>query len=112
VAHLGCDDEIKTQIMRLLQRVPAGKVISYGMLGKQCRPAISGYFCGRMMSRLGGDAPWWRVVAATGRLPASERSPQIGREQRELLEQEGVSFDGDGKVEKHCFITSVGESGG
>jgi alkylated DNA nucleotide flippase Atl1 len=41
------------------------------------------------------DAPWWRVVARSGRLPVAKRDPRLAMEQRDRLIAEGVPFVGD-----------------
>jgi alkylated DNA nucleotide flippase Atl1 len=56
---------------------------------------VGGYMVGRWMASCPEDVPWWRVVAKTGHLPVGKRDPRLGIEQRTLLEQEGVTFDGD-----------------
>ena len=97
-------DELRAQLPDLIRAVPAGRVISYGGLGARCRPPISGYICGRLLARGGGDLPWWRIVAKSGTLPVSKRDPAIAKFQRETLEGEGVEFDERGNVKPECFL--------
>lgn len=89
---------IIAQIYELARAIPEGKVLSYGVLGAQCDPPISGYICGRIMNGALEDVPWWRVVAKDGTLPISKRNPLLAKTQREKLESEGVQFGEDGKV--------------
>ena len=100
---------LREQVVRLCREVPQGRVESYGGLGKKCDPPISGYICGRVMGQVMDGTPWWRIVGKDGKLPISKRSPNHSREQRELLEREGVEFDDEGKVERRFF---VGEASG
>ena len=86
---------LRAQVERLCHAIPRGRVISYGALGARCEPPISGYVCGRVMGRVMDTAPWWRVVGKTGNLPIHKKGPERAREQRELLEGEGVEFDRD-----------------
>lgn len=86
---------LRAQVQRLCHEVPRGRVISYGALGARCEPPISGYVCGRVMGRIMDEAPWWRVVGKNGALPIHKKGPERAREQRELLEAEGVEFEGD-----------------
>ena len=86
---------LRAQVERLCREIPRGRVISYGALGARCEPPISGYVCGRVMARVMDASPWWRVVGKTGSLPIHKKGPERAREQRELLENEGVAFDGD-----------------
>ena len=99
------DDTIHRQLVALVRAIPAGRVIAYGALGARCEPPISGYFCGRIMGRKSDEAmPWWRVVAKNGTLPLARRSPELSRGQRETLEEEGVRFDADGRIETQFFL--------
>ncbi len=86
---------LRAQVERLCHAIPHGRVISYGALGARCEPPISGYVCGRVMGRVMDVAPWWRVVGKTGNLPIHKKGPERAREQRELLESEGVEFADD-----------------
>lgn len=86
---------LRAQVERLCREISRGRVISYGALGARCEPPISGYVCGRVMGRVMDVTPWWRVVGKTGNLPIHKKGPERAREQRELLEKEGVEFDGD-----------------
>ena len=86
---------LRAQVERLCHEIPRGRVISYGALGAKCEPPISGYVCGRVMGRVMDTAPWWRVVGKTGTLPIHKKGPERARQQRELLENEGVEFEGD-----------------
>jgi methylated-DNA-protein-cysteine methyltransferase-like protein len=86
------------QVFEQARSIPAGHVISYGALGALCDPPISGYVCGRIMGRVAPDVPWWRIVGKNGRLPIRKRNPNLGVEQRERLEAEGIVFDEDGGI--------------
>ncbi len=61
------DDEYVEEVLSLVERIPPGRVMSYG--------AIAEYLgrggprqVGSVMSHYGGPVPWHRVVAANGRL--------------------------------------------
>ena len=95
-------EQLRQQVRRLARAVPRGRVISYGELGVQCEPPISGYVCGRVMGQLMDDVPWWRVVAKNGQLAIGKRGPEHALKQRALLESEGVTFEGDA-VEMRFF---------
>jgi len=99
----------REQVIELCRAVPQGRVTSYGALGAQCDPPISGYICGRVMGQIMDGAPWWRVVGKDGKLPISKRSPNHSREQREKLESEGVRFDDEGVIERRFFVGEANE---
>lgn len=99
------DTDIAEQVYALVRAIPRGKVSSYGMIGAQCTPPISGYICGRIMQNIPDDVPWWRVVGKNGNLPISKRTPEYSLKQRQLLEEEGVGFDEKGQVRMNEFAT-------
>jgi len=101
--------QTREQVIELCRSVPQGRVTSYGALGAECDPPISGYICGRVMGQIMDGAPWWRVVGKDGKLPISKRSPNHSREQREKLESEGVRFDDEGKIERRFFVGEANE---
>jgi methylated-DNA-protein-cysteine methyltransferase-like protein len=74
------------RIIGVICSLRAGEVVSYGDVA-----ADAGYpGCARLVGRLlaaagAGDVPWWRVVAASGRLV-----PGLEIEQAALLEREGA----------------------
>lgn len=101
------NERLRLQVMARCREVPRGRVTSYGALGKQCDPPISGYICGRIMGNVMDDVPWWRVIGKDGKLPIAKRGPYHSQQQRELLEQEGIEFDDEGKVQARFFVTDA-----
>ncbi len=102
-------ERLRLQVMRLCQEIPEGRVSSYGAIGAQCDPPISGYICGRVMGQVMNGVPWWRIVGKDGKLPIAKRGPNQSREQRERLENEGVEFDEEGQIEKRFFVDASNE---
>lgn len=100
-------EAIRVQVHDIVRRIPAGRVMSYGAVGANCEPPISGYICGRIMNVVTEDVPWWRVVAKDGKLPISKRNPHLAHEQRALLEAEGVAFDDEDRVLMEEFRADV-----
>ncbi len=103
-------ESVRAQVYDLVRAVPIGRVMSYGAVGALCEPPLSGYVCGRIMNVVAGDVPWWRVVGKNGDLPVSKRNPHLAREQRALLESEGVAFDDDGRVVMERFRADAAEA--
>jgi alkylated DNA nucleotide flippase Atl1 len=60
-------EEYVEQVLSLVERIPAGRVMSYGaiasVVGERGPRQV-----GRVMSLSGGSVPWWRVVRADGGL--------------------------------------------
>lgn len=79
--------------------IPPGKVMSYGQVGDQLLPPLSGRVVGRIMYLAPETVPWWRVVGKDGDLRITKRDPRLARLQQRLLQQEGVLFLEDGRVD-------------
>ncbi len=87
------------EVYRLVRQIPAGRVMSYGQVGDWLVPPLSARIVGRVMYHAPDDVPWWRVVGRNGDLLIVKRDPHMAQLQRNLLEQEGVSFLQDGRVD-------------
>lgn len=84
----------------LVRACPAGRVTTYGWIGKAL-----GYPRGaRMVGWMMNESPRWasvpaqRVISAKGELSGSWAFGQRGR-MRQMLEQEGIVFGPDGRVD-------------
>jgi len=88
------------RIYEIVRMVPAGRVVSYGMvaaLTDRCTPRIVGYAMASIPE--GSDVPWHRVINSQGRI-----SLRAGADlQRKMLEAEGVVFDELGRVDLKRF---------
>ncbi len=91
---------IAARVYALVRACPAGRVTTYGWLG-----AALGYTRGaRMVGWIMNESPRWldvpaqRVISAKGELTGSWAFGQKGR-MKQLLEDEGVTFDAAGRVE-------------
>lgn len=87
------------ELWRLVRRIPAGQVISYGDLGKLMKHPATGRVVGRWMAQAPSDVPWWRVVARDGTFPIGKRGPKLSLEQEQLLREEAVPFLNSGRVD-------------
>lgn len=77
--------------IRVLQSLEPGEVVSYGEVAEQAGFPGAARAVGNVLKTVDG-LPWWRVVAANGRLvPGGEQR------QTELLTAEGVEVK-NGKV--------------
>lgn len=91
-----------TELRALVSSVPAGRVGSYGWLGRSLTNPVSGFLAGKWMAQV-DDVPWWRIVGATGELLVAKRDPDLAVQQRRALEKEGVEFDESGLVRREFF---------
>ncbi|MFK7743075.1 MAG: MGMT family protein [Planctomycetota bacterium] len=81
------------QVHALVRTVPSGSVTTYGDLGAQLGSKSVARHVGYAMAGVpeGSDVPWWRVVAAGGRLSQDEAA---AAEQAERLREEGLEVVG------------------
>jgi len=78
-------------VYRYVQRIPRGKVLTYGALAKALRLPGGARTAGRAMAATpsGKGIPWHRVLGARGKLLIREPYSSL---QRKLLESEGVAM--------------------
>ncbi len=63
------DGDFTEQVFELIDRVPMGRVVTYGAIADAIgRGGARGV--GGVMAREGAAVTWWRVVRADGSLPA------------------------------------------
>lgn len=91
---------LAARVYALVRACPAGRVTTYGWIGKAL-----GYPRGaRMIGWVMNESPRWasvpaqRVISAKGELSGSWAFGQRGR-MRHMLEQEGIVFDSEGRVD-------------
>lgn len=87
---------LQERIYLVVRQIPAGKVSTYGDIAAivgDCTARMVGY----AMAAAPGDIPWHRVINAQGKI--SPRGDAGGEElQRARLEDEGIGFSSEGKV--------------
>ena len=88
------DDRFVEAVLSVVERVPAGRVTTYGAIADHVGSGGPRQV-GRVMALYGGPVPWWRVVRADGTLAKGHR-------QKELLRAEGVRFRGDRVDMREC----------
>jgi len=85
--------EYVEEVLSLVERIPAGKVMSYGAIADALAEHSgrnSARQVGTIMARHGGGVPWHRVVTSAGRMP-----PGHEQEARQRLLSEGAPLKGD-----------------
>ena len=98
-------DSTRQRIYAVVRRVPRGKVATYGQIamlaGLEGQARQVGYAMAAVPSS--SAVPWHRIINAQGRV--SMRSTGTGSTvvQQQLLEREGVVFDGGGRVSLSRF---------
>jgi len=96
--------EAYDEIYAVVSSIPKGKVATYGQVaelaGLPRRARMVGYALRELPE--GSELPWHRVVNASGRV--SERGrPDCERDQRALLEAEGVAFNRNNRLSLKHF---------
>jgi methylated-DNA-protein-cysteine methyltransferase related protein len=83
--HRDVDRSFEQAVHRVVAAVPAGEVVTYGEVAAEAGRPGAARAVGRIMATSDGVLPWWRVVAADGRLVPGHEA-----EHRRRLTAEGV----------------------
>jgi methylated-DNA-protein-cysteine methyltransferase-like protein len=105
-------DQFRLEVYNLVEKIPRGRVMTYGgIASKISKPTgidplsyrrIRARWVGYAMKSCPENMPWWRVVNKQGRISLrSGHGPHI---QPELLRDEGVVFDNDGKISLDQYL--------
>ncbi len=93
------ESSVYERIHALVSQVPYGKVTTYGHIAAmegRCTARMVGYAMASLP--MNTDVPWQRVINRQGKISARTSGHGSGL-QRQLLEDEGVSFDLGGRVD-------------
>jgi methylated-DNA-protein-cysteine methyltransferase-like protein len=92
------------RIYRVVRRIPRGRVATYGQVAELAGFPRHARMVGYALHALEDDAiPWQRVINARGQIsPRAWPGAEVA--QRRLLEEEGVRFDRDGRIELTRFV--------
>ena len=82
----------EVRVREVIHALEPGQVMSYGEVAAEAGFPGAARAVGNLL-RTSSGLPWWRVVNASGGLV-----PGGAREQRRLLQAEGVPFTSSGKV--------------
>ena len=87
------------EILSAVEEIPCGRVASYGQIARLIGRDRNSRLVGKVLSlsQFSGDYPCHRVVNHAGRTAPG------WHEQRQLLEDEGVEFKGNGCVDMKRF---------
>jgi methylated-DNA-protein-cysteine methyltransferase-like protein len=93
-------DSFFEQVYRVVRRIPPGQVATYGQIARILGAPRAARTVGWALHDLpaGSDVPWQRVVNGRGFISLEARG-MGGAIQRALLEEEGVRFDLDGRID-------------
>ncbi len=104
----------KNQVWEIVRQIPPGMVATYGQIARMIPPpgnmplrsynAFGPRWVGGAMAACPQDVPWQRVLNSKGEISLRPGADQ----QRRLLEEEGVVFDGRGRVDLARFGWQAG----
>ena len=88
------------QVYRVVRRIPAGQVATYGQIARILGAPRAARTVGWALHDVpeGSEVPWQRVVNARGTISLEARG-MGGAVQRALLEEEGVRFEPEGRID-------------
>lgn len=88
-----------TVIYAIVRQIPAGRVATYGQVAELAQMSGQARLVGYALYRATGlDVPWHRVINAKGTVSQSPLRGGMDDVQRSLLEQEGIVFDANGRI--------------
>lgn len=101
------------RIYNIVRQIPWGKVATYGQIadlaGLYGKARLVGYALFRV--QIADDIPWHRVINAKGEISYSFNRQGGDYLQKVLLEEEGVKFKSNGKIElNQCRWRSINKS--
>ncbi|MBD2256303.1 MGMT family protein [Pseudanabaena sp. FACHB-2040] len=93
---------IYERIYAVVRQIPHGQVATYGQVAELAgligKPRLVGYALYRVDMEM-GDIPWHRVINAKGEVSRSPLRNGSDYVQQALLEDEGLEFNPEGKVD-------------
>ena len=87
------------QVYEIVERIPYGKVVSYGQIARMLGRPRAAREVGWAMRCCPDNLPWQRVVLADGTVAGGN----FADVRRSLLEAEGVEFLPDGRVDMKTY---------
>lgn len=89
---------LMARVFALVRACPAGRVTTYGWIGKALGYPRGARMIGWFMSEAQEGVPAQRVISSKGELTGSRAFGPPGK-MRQMLEAEGVTFSPDGRVD-------------
>ena len=87
------------QVYAIVERIPYGRVVSYGQIAKMLGRPRAAREVGWAMRCCPGHLPWQRVVMSDGAIAGGVYADM----RRSLLEDEGIGFLPDGRIDMKAF---------
>ncbi len=101
------------RIYAVVRQIPAGQVATYGQVAELAgligKPRLVGYALYRVDMET-SDVPWQRVINARGEVSRSPQRNGTDYLQRAMLEDEGVEFDDQGRIDLTRYRWQPGQA--
>ena len=96
------------KIYAVVKEIPTGKVATYGQIAAIVSPGLPARIVGFALHGLseGTDLPWHRVINSQGKISYAVSRNQYDSLQQKLLEQEGILFTTNGKIDLIKYLWS------
>lgn len=108
--------QFNNTVWKIVRQIPSGIVSTYGQIASMVPPPsgvdeedyvrLGAVWVGKAMNAVssdtGSDIPWQRVINSQGGISLPEGS-RAAAEQRQRLENEGVKFERNGKVNLNTY---------
>ncbi|PIE33688.1 methyltransferase [candidate division KSB3 bacterium] len=96
------------QVYDLVAQIPYGRVMTYGQIAIFLHRSTAARAVGYALHQLppGNTIPWQRVINAQGKISPRSAGALVCEPslQRLLLEQEGIEFDENGKIDLSHYL--------
>jgi methylated-DNA-protein-cysteine methyltransferase-like protein len=80
------------RVVAVVSALEPGEVVTYGEVAMEAGSPGAARAVGNILAHSGGELPWWRVIAAGGRLATGKEGDQARR-----LRAEGIKVE-NGRV--------------
>ena len=97
------DPKYRERVYRLVQKIPRGKVMTYGQLAEILGDGYTPRTVGFVMHNSDDNTPWHRVINAQGACSTGRIVLPHDKQQR-MLEHEGVRFNEHGRCELKEYL--------
>jgi methylated-DNA-protein-cysteine methyltransferase-like protein len=88
-------------IYAVIKKIPNGKVATYGQIAAIVGTGLPARIVGYALHGLpeGTEIPWHRVINSQGKISYAATRNEYDSLQQRILEQEGIQFSPDGKID-------------
>jgi methylated-DNA-protein-cysteine methyltransferase-like protein len=95
-----------SEIYTRVKEIPPGRVATYGQIAAMVSMGLPARIVGYALNCLpqGSNVPWQRVINRHGEISYSASYNQQDSLQRQLLEQEGIVFNLQGKIDLDKYL--------